>query len=182
MSDIPSYQTHFPLKNKLARLAWQVVYALLFRPCIPHFLNGWRIFLLRCFGAKIGKGSVVYAQSRIWAPWNLAIGHKTCIGPGAELYNPAPFTIGNNVTISQKSYLCGGSHDISRLNKPFLCAPITIDDHVWICAASFIKMGIHLHKGCIVGATSSVFKDVEEWTVVGGNPARYLKDRVLRQD
>lgn len=162
-------------------MLWHSVWVMFFRPCVPRFFNWWRIFLLHCFGSQVGKGSVVHSQACIWAPWNLKIGKKTCIGPYVKLYNPAQLIIGDNVTISQYSYICGGSHDISYLDKPFICAPIVIDNHVWVCADSFVKMGTHLKEGCVVGATSSVFHDVEEWVVVGGNPARYIKSRSIQK-
>lgn len=179
LEQLPAYTSHFSWKNKLMRLAWSIAYYSLFRIFFPPFLNSWRVFIIKCFGAKIGKGTVIYANARIWAPWNMIVGRRCCIGPNVFYYNPSPIILGDMVTISQNSYLCGGSHDIASLSRPFISAPIVIEDLAWVCANSFIMMGVTIGKGAIVGATSSVFKNVEPWHVVGGNPAKFIKIRTI---
>lgn len=179
-NDIPKYPSRFSLQNRLARFVWLICCWVLFKPFSLPYFNKWRIFVLRCFGAKIGKGSVVYSSATIWAPWNLVMGKRVCIGPKVNCYNPALIKIGNKVTVSQNTYLCGGGHDISSIVLPFISAPIIIKDYAWICANSFIKMGVTIGEGAIVGATSSVYKNVSDWTVVGGNPAQYIKDRIIK--
>lgn len=181
-NEIPKYPSRFSLRNRFARLAWLIGCWLLFKPFALPFFNKWRIFILKCFGAKIGKGSIVYSSATIWAPWNLEIGKRVCIGPKVNCYNPVPIKIGNKVTVSQSTYLCGGGHDITSIILPFISSPIIIKDYAWICANCFIKMGVTIGEGAIVGATSSVFKDVDDWTVVGGNPAKYIKDRIINNN
>ena len=178
---IPPYTTTFSLKNKVGRLLWNIIYFFFFRPALLPQLNFWRIFLLKLFGAKIGEKSIVYPTAKIWAPWNLAIGKRVCIGPNTEIYNPLLVRIGNKVTISQKSYICGGSHDTSKIILPFIAKQINIHDYVWICADSFVAMGITIGEGAIVGARSSVFKNVEPWSIVGGNPAKFIKERIIEK-
>lgn len=177
--EIPKYTTHFSYKNKLYRLVWNIVCFLLFRPFIGPLFNAWRIFILKIFGARIGKSSVVYASARIWLPYNLTIGKRTCIGPNVFCYNPKPIIIGNKVTISQNTYLCGGSHDINDLALGFISSPIVIKDFSWVCANCFVMMGTTIEEGGIIGATSSLFKSTEPWSVYGGNPAKFLKKRVI---
>lgn len=179
LEQLAVYTSHFSWSNKLMRLAWNLVYYSLFRIFFLPFLNNWRLTILRCFGAKIGKGTVIYASARIWAPWNMTTGRGCCIGPNVFYYNPSPIILGNMVTISQNTYLCGGSHDITKLDRPFISAPIVIEDLAWVCANSFIMMGVTIGKGAIVGATSSVFKNVAAWNVVGGNPAKFIKNRTI---
>lgn len=179
---IPEYTTHFSLSNKLYRLVWNIVYVLLFRPFIGNIFNRWRIFLLKLFGAKIGENSVIYSNARIWMPRNLTIGKYTCIGPKVFCYNPQPMIIGNKVTVSQDSYLCGGSHDISDLALGFISAPIIIKDFSWVCANCFIMMGTTIEEGCIIGATASLFKSTEPWSVYGGNPAKKIKERKVTKN
>ena len=181
-NEIPKYPSRFSLRNRFARLAWLIGCWFLFKPFALPFFNKWRIFILKCFGAKIGKGSIVYSSATIWAPWNLEIGKRVCIGPKVNCYNPAPIKIGNKVTVSQSTYLCGGGHDITSIILPFISSPIIIKDYAWICTNCFIKMGVTIGEGAIVGATSSVFKDVDDWTVVGGNPAKYIKDRIINNN
>ncbi|MBR0457730.1 MAG: sugar O-acetyltransferase, partial [Victivallales bacterium] len=72
------------------------------------------------------------------------------------------------------------SHDITKGNLPLVFAPIVMEDQVWIAADAFIGMGVTVHQGAVVGARASVFKDVDAWTVVGGNPAHFLKKRELQ--
>ena len=83
--------------------------------------------------------------------------------------------------MSQGAYLCGASHDINSLNKPLITAPIKIERFSWICADAFVGMGVTIGEGAVVGARAAVFKDVEPWTVVGGNPAKFIKMRVIEK-
>ena len=179
--EIPKYTTRFSLRNKLYRLAWNITSAVLFRPLAGTIFNKWRISLLKLFGAKIGEKSIIYSSAKIWMPCNLIVGQRTCIGPKVFCYNPQPITIGNKVTISQNTYLCGGSHDINDLALGFISAPIVIKDFSWVCANCFIMMGTTIEEGCIIGATASLFKSTEPWGVYGGNPAKFLKKRVINQ-
>jgi putative colanic acid biosynthesis acetyltransferase WcaF len=173
------YKDKITIKNKIARKVWLIFYYLFFRPFIGRFFSVWRIFILTIFGAKIGKGSIVYASAKVLAPWNLEIGKETCIGPNVK-FHIGKTIIGSKVTISQGSYLCSGSHEIDSLNTPFVTEPITIEDYVWIAADVFIMMGVTIKEGAVVGARSSVFKNIAPWTVVGGNPSKFLKKRILK--
>ena len=108
------------------------------------------------------------------------MGEHSCLADDVDCYNVAPVKIGDNTTVSQKSYLCTASHDISQPNLPLVTAPIVIEDQVWIGADAFVGMGVTVHQGAVVGARASVYKDVDAWTVVGGNPARFIKQRMLQ--
>jgi putative colanic acid biosynthesis acetyltransferase WcaF len=112
-------------------------------------------------------------------PWNLEMFEYSCLSPEVDCYNVDKIIIGANSTVSQKSYLCAASHDITKSNHPLITAPIYIQDQAWIGAATFIGMGVTIGQGAVVGATASVYKDVEPWTVVGGNPAKFIKNRVV---
>lgn len=173
------YKNELSLKNKLMRLLWGIVYSLLFRPLSLPFFKRWHIFLLRTFGAKIGSNCRVMPSAKIWAPWNLELGDSVAIGFDTFCYNPGKIIIGNYVTISQRSHLCTASHDISQKKHPLITAPIIIKDQAWVATDTFISMGVTIEQGSVVGATASVYKDVPAWTVVGGNPAKFIKKRVL---
>jgi putative colanic acid biosynthesis acetyltransferase WcaF len=177
--DLAHYEYSFSIKNKLARLLWSLCYTLLFRPFISSFFRSWRIFILRIFGAKIHKKANIYASTKIWAPWNLEMGAYACLGPLVDCYNQGKITIGDNTTISQKSYLCASTHDIKDPKNNLLLKPIVIQDQVWVAADAFIGPGVTIKQGAVVGARAAVFKDVDSWTVVGGNPAVNIKKRVL---
>ncbi len=169
----------FPLANKLARGVWAVVYHTLFR-WSPSPLHAWRRFLLRCFGAQVGRGSHVYGSTRIWAPWNLRMGARAVLAPRVDCYCVAPIKIGDGAVISQYSFLCTASHDISHPEFVLTTGPIVIGDRAWIAADAFVGPGVTVGEGAVVGARSSVFAHVEPWTVVAGCPAKYLKTRTIR--
>ena len=164
------------LGNKLARSLWQLVWLLLYRPS-PRLLHPWRCFLLRLFGAKLGKAVRPYPSARIWAPWNLEMDDHSCIGPDVDCYSVAPIRIGAHSTVSQYSYLCSASHDHSLVAMPLMAAPITIGEWVWITADVFVGPGVSIGDGAVVTARSSVFSDLPSWMVARGNPAVPVKPR-----
>lgn len=171
------------LSNKIKRALWHIVESLLFRPFAGAILNKWRLFILRLFGANVQSDSGVYASARIWAPWNLKMGHNAWIGPHVECYNMDYIELADNVTVSQWAYLCTASHDTSEINNPvsgLIIAPITIKENAWIGTKAFIGMGVEVGRNSIVGAMAAVFKDVEENTIVGGNPAKFIKKRTIK--
>ncbi len=177
--DISNKPSPHSWRNKFLRIAWSLVYHLLFRPS-PRPMLGWRRFLLRCFGAEISPRVRVHATARIWAPWNLKMGDYATLSPDVDCYCVAPISIGAHATISQYSYLCAATHDHEDRNFTLLSAPITIGDQAWIAADVFIGPGVTVGEGAVVGARSSVFRDVKPWTVVVGNPAKYLKERIIK--
>ena len=175
-----AYKDTIPLSNRIGRLLWNVTYIFLFRPFMGRPFNRWRIFLLRCFGATIGQHCSVYASVKIWAPWNLTLGDYVALGPGSELYAVNKITFGSMVTVSQRAYICTASHDIHSLIKPLIHKPITIGNYTWIAAEAFVGPGRTIGEGAIVAARAVVVKDVPEWSVVGGNPAKVIGKREIR--
>lgn len=165
--------------NRLLRAFWSAAYLMLFRPS-PRVMHGWRKALLRLFGARVGYGSAVHASAKIWAPWNLEIGDYACLAPHVDCYNVARVTLGDYCTVSQYSYLCAATHDYADLSMPLVPKPIRLGSRVWIASDVFVGPGVTVSEGAVVGARSSVFRDVPAWTVVAGSPARPLKRRVLK--
>jgi putative colanic acid biosynthesis acetyltransferase WcaF len=170
----------FSLNNKLLRVLWNTAYIILFRYS-PTPIHRWRSMILRCFGAKIGKGAHVYPKVKIWAPWNLTLGDQSGIGNGAIIYSQGHITIGNSVVISQGVHLCGGTHDYTLSGHPLVTKPIVIGDNVWIAAEAFIHPGVTIGTGAVVGARSVVNKDIPQWVVCAGNPCKILKIRVIKK-
>lgn len=175
----PRTQASFSLSNRLLRAVWNVVYSLFFR-LSPRVCHAWRSFLLTLFGAKVGSHCHIYPTARVWAPWNLELGDYVGIGDDVICYSIAPIHIGSNVTVSQGSYLCTGSHDYEDPRFQLIAHPITIEDQVWVCAQAFIGPGVTLHEGSVIGARSVVIKDIPAWMVCAGNPCRPIKARILR--
>ncbi|UCS93979.1 putative colanic acid biosynthesis acetyltransferase [Echinicola marina] len=180
MSDYQKYQNRLSTRNKVGRLLWNMVWMLLFRPFSLPVFNSYRIFLLRLFGAQIGKGCKINARVKFWAPWNLKMGDLVAIGFDAFIYNPGKISLGSKITISQRAHLCSASHDISKSANPLITKPIQVHDRAWVAADAFIGPGVTVGEGAVVGARAAVFKDVAPWTVAGGNPAQFIKKRELR--
>ena len=143
----------------------------------PRLLWGWRCFLLRLFGAKIGRNVHIHPSVRIFIPWNFQIGDWTSVGFDALIYNLGPVTIGSKVTVSQRAHLCAGSHDFRDPAMTLLKLPITIGDEAWICADAFVGPGVVVGEGAVVGARAVVVRDVEAGSIVGGNPGRVIGRR-----
>lgn len=167
--------------HNIKRLVWYVINATLFRLLIGRAFKWARHGLLRMFGATIDEDAYIYPSSTIFAPWNLSVG-RACIGPKTNIYCKAPITIGDDTVISQGAFLCTASHDISSLMLPLTLEPILVGDNAWVAADAFISMGVTIGEGAVVGARACVFKDVEPWTVVGGNPAKFIKQRVIKDE
>jgi len=169
--------------NKMLRVIWNIFYLFFFRPFGTKLFNPWRLLLLRIFGASVKFDSGVYSSAKIWAPWNLKLGHNSWIGPNVICYNQAVVELEDDVTVSQYSYLCTAGHDVEMLNTfedSLIIAPIIIKRHAWIGTSAYIGMGVEIGEGAIVGATASVYKNVEKYTIVGGNPAKFIKRRELK--
>lgn len=175
----PYTQPSFSLKNRLGRQVWDIVYTLFFRTS-PRPLHAWRSFLLRCFGAKIGKDCHVYPKARIWAPWNLVMDDYAGMADDVNCYSMAAISLGKKVVVSQGTYLCTGSHDYEDPNFQLYAKPIYVGDNAWLCAESFICAGVTIGEGSVIGARSVVTKDMPAWTVCAGNPCKPIKPRILK--
>ena len=112
-------------------------------------------------------------------PWLLEMGAYSCLGPEVDCYNVAKITLGPHSTVSQKSYLCSASHSISDRKMALIAKPINIEEYAWVAADAFIGMGVTVGQGAVVAARAVVVKNVEKWTIVGGNPAKFIKHRVV---
>lgn len=169
----------FSLKNRIFRVFWNLTYVLFFRLTTTPFF-GWRNFLLRLFGAKIGKRVHIYPGVKIWAPWNLVVGENSGIASGVILYSQGKISIGSKVVISQGAHLCAGTHDYTNPGFPLVTKPITIEDHVWVAAEAFVHPGITIGEGAVIGARAVVTKDMPSWMVCAGHPCEPIKKRELK--
>lgn len=127
----------------------------------------------------------MYSTVKVWAPWNLIMGERSCLGPYVICYNQSLIILEKDVTVSQYSYLCTAGHITSCTNSAehgLIVAPIILHEGTWIGTRAFIGMGVEIGEHTIVGATASVYKDVESRMIVGGNPAKILKKRVMENE
>ena len=174
----PPYRNRLSAGNRLRRGVWCLVYWTAFRYS-PHVCHFWRRAVLRCLGARIGKGANPYPSCRIWAPWNLQMDAYSCLAPDVDCYNVAPIRLGTHCTVSQYAHLCGATHDYTRASFPLVPRPIDLGSFSWVAAGAFIGPGVNVGEGAVVGAMACVTHDVEAWTVVAGNPARVIKRRTI---
>jgi putative colanic acid biosynthesis acetyltransferase WcaF len=157
------------------RFVWTTIYPLF--AYSPRQAWGWRRFLLRLFGARIGANVQIYPTVQIVIPWNLEISDETGIGDRAILYALGPIKIGSCVTISQNAHLCGGTHDYRLADLPLIKSPIWVDDGAWICADAFVGPGVRIGKMAILGARGVAMKDIPDHMIAVGNPATIIRRR-----
>ncbi|MEO9480995.1 MAG: putative colanic acid biosynthesis acetyltransferase [Maribacter dokdonensis] len=176
--DLSNYKE--PKPNHLKRIVWYIINRTIFYalPGIP--LRSIRNLILRAFGAKVPLKGLIYSTAKIWAPWNLEMDEHSCIGPRTEIYNKNKIIIGKNCVVSQGAYLCTATHDISDSSHPLISFPIILKDRSWVAADVFVGPGVTIGEGAVVGARAAVFKNVEAWCVVGGNPAKFIKKRIIK--
>lgn len=180
--DYMNFTSPYSTGNRIKRMIWSLCWNILARPFPKSLANGWKRFLLQAFGAKIAKTANVYSSAKIFMPWNLEMKSHACIGAEVDCYNAAKITIGINTTISKGVYLCTASHNISSSRHEQVERPIVIEDRAWVAAEAFVGPGVTIGEGAVVGARAVVFKNVEAWTVVGGNPAKFIKNRIIKEN
>lgn len=168
----------FPLAHRLSRVVWRVVWAL-FAAWTPAPFHRWRRLLLVSFGARMAPSARVYPSVRIWRPAALEMGPHACLGPRVDCYSIAKIALGAYATVSQDAVLCAGSHDIADPDFPLVARPIVIGDHAWIAAGAFVGPGVTIGAGAVLGARAVAFRDLAPWTVHVGNPAAFLRTRVV---
>ncbi|TCD47538.1 putative colanic acid biosynthesis acetyltransferase [Chlorobium sp. N1] len=168
-------------RDKILRALWQVVRALFFAVLPGPLFKRWRLFVLRCFGAKLGKGCRVEASCIVWWPGNLVMGDYACLAQGVDCYNVAPIVIGDYATISQRAFLCSASHATDSLARPLVFSPISIESHAWVGAEAFVGPGVTVAEGAVLGARAVAIRDLSAWSIHVGNPARAIKQREIRQ-
>jgi putative colanic acid biosynthesis acetyltransferase WcaF len=168
----------FSFSNRLVRFVWGIVYVLLFR-FSPRPFFAWRAFLLRCFGASVGRDCHVYPSARIWMPSNLRCDDAVCLADEAIIYNPAPISFGKHAIISQQAYICGATHDYESPDFPLIAFPATVGAYAWICARANVQPGVNIGDGAVLGLASVATHDLEVWTVYAGVPAKEIRKRFV---
>lgn len=119
-----------------------------------------RPLVLRCFGAEIGQGVIIKHNVRIHWPWKLRVGNHTWLGEDVWILNLEHVAIGDNVCLSQKAFVCTGSHDRRSPTFEFDNAPIVIEDGVWCAAGSSVYRGVVVGPDAVIAAGTQVFVDV----------------------
>jgi putative colanic acid biosynthesis acetyltransferase WcaF len=169
---------NFRKKSALTVQVWWIIQSTFFA-CSPQFLYGWRRFLLRLFGANIGKNVIIRPSVKVTYPWKLSIGDNSWIGDEVNLYTLGEIDIGKNTVVSQKSYLCTASHDYTKETFDIYEQKIVIEDEVWIATDVFIAPGITIGKGAVIGARSTVLSNMPSGMICVGYPAKPIKPRIV---
>jgi len=130
-----------------------------------------RAGLLRLFGARLGRGVVIRSGANITFPWRLTTGDHVWIGEDVLILSLAPVTLGSHVCLSQRAFLCTGSHAWRRETFDLRTRPIVVGDSVWIAAQAFVGAGVSVGHGSVVSAGCVVTENVPENSVAKGNPA-----------
>jgi putative colanic acid biosynthesis acetyltransferase WcaF len=169
----------FSLRNRLLRAVWMLTWLLL-ASWTPRQLHPWRRFLLRAFGARMAGSADVRGSARVWFPPHLVMEDGALIGPRVNCYNMATVSLGAGALVSQGAHLCAGSHDIDSPVFQLVARPISLGPEVWVAAEAFVGPGVRIGEGAVLGARAAAFRNLEPWTVYGGNPAVALRQRRIR--
>jgi putative colanic acid biosynthesis acetyltransferase WcaF len=174
-ANLKSCRAAYSSRERMQRLWWTMAKPLFHAS--PRHLYGWRNFILRLFGARIGRAVRIYPSVRIFAPWNLVVNDEASIGWDAIVYNLAPISIGARSIISQYAHLCSGSHDHRQAHMPLLKKAVVIESDCWVCTEAFVGPGVVVGRLAVVGARAVVLRNVPAGAIVAGNPSREVGAR-----
>jgi putative colanic acid biosynthesis acetyltransferase WcaF len=163
-------------RSAIAVQLWWLVQSTVFR-WSPQFAYGFRRWLLRRFGANIGRGVLIRPTVSITYPWKLSIGDYAWVGDHVVLYTLGEIEIGANAVVSQQSHLCTGSHDYSRPDFPIYAQKITVEPEAWVATQVFVAPGVTIGQGAVIGARSSVFADMPAGMICIGSPCNPVNKR-----
>lgn len=181
IQDLASFQlpANFRGKSGWYVQLWWIVQSTLFG-LSPQFMYSWRRWLLRQFGATVGKHVLIRPTVRITYPWKVCIGDYSWLGDDVVLYSLGEIFIGDHVVISQRSYLCTASHDYRQPTFDMVASKIQIEDQAWLATDVFVAPGVNIGRGAVVGARSSVFEELPAMKVCIGTPAKPIRERVIQ--
>lgn len=142
--DIPGNKTF------AVRSLWYVINALFFQSAFALLPSSMKAWLLRLFGARIGRGVVIKPRVSIKSPWFLDLGDQVWIGEAVWIDNHTMVRIGSNSCISQGAYIFTGNHDWNDPAFAFFCRPVVIGKGVWVTAFQRITPGTTVPSGVAV--------------------------------
>ena len=162
--------------SRIKELFWYLTKVLFFLSAMPY-PSRFKVFLLRLFGAKVGKNITIKPRVNIHFPWKLRMGSYVWIGEESFLLNFEPLTIGDNVCISQRAFICGGNHDFRTPAMDYRNAPIVLEDGCWVGACSFVGPGVTIGVDTVIAAGSIVTSNVASGLVCRISPPEFNKPR-----
>ena len=179
-TDLSTYNNSpfHPGGNAFKRVLWFYVNALFFKTSLLPF-NGFKAFLLRLFGAKVGNMVTIKPGANVKYPWHLTIGNYTWIGENVWIDSLVPVVIGSNVCISQGAVLLTGNHDYKKTSFNLLTKSVILEDGVWIGACSIINAGVIAASHAVLTSGSVANKNLDAFTIYQGNPAVAVRKRII---
>src|SRR5258707_7532348 len=171
-----AYDSPWPMSQRFLRVLWEFCWTL-FCVWTPKPLNGWRLFWLRVFDARIDGTPFVHQRARIAIPWNLTLQDRACLGDRANVYNLGEVEIGAGAIVAQEAYLSTGSHDFNHPARPLVTGKITIGEDALVGARADVLPGVTIGARSVVGACSVVTRDVPANVIAAGNPCKVLRTR-----
>ena len=166
--------------SRLKRFLWYYVNEFFFKSSLLP-VSSLKVFLLRLFGAKIGKGVIIKPNVNIKYPWMLSIDKHCWIGEAVWIDNLDQVTIGNNVCISQGALLLCGNHNYKKSKFDLMIGSIILEDGVWIGAKSIVTQNVTCKTHSVLAVQSVCSSDLEANSIYKGNPAVKIKDRIIEK-
>jgi putative colanic acid biosynthesis acetyltransferase WcaF len=181
-TDLASFNNDWysPGAGKLKILFWGVIKPIFFLNYLNP-LSRLKVFLLRMFGAKIGKCVVIKQGVNVKNPWLLEVGDHVWIGERVWIENLAKVTIGSNACLSQGAMIMTGNHNYKKSTFDLMVAPVTLEDGVWIGAKATVCPGVVCHSHSVLSMHSVTSKDLDAYTIYSGNPAVKVRERIIEK-
>lgn len=174
-------QTHGVESLKLKLFLWRLVYHLFFTHSLTIF-RGWRVFLLRIFGAKIGHGCNIAPRAIIYMPWNVEIGNCSSIDDYCNLRSTGKIIIGDYVSLGIGVTLLPGGHDIRSRGFENNATFVKIENGCFLGAHSFVGRGVTIGQFSVLGACAVTYKDIPQNSVAVGFPAMVISERIPQEE
>lgn len=183
----PTKATHGSMRDRMWQRIWEILRFLFYCPT-PWFARKWRLAIFLLIGGRVTQrhplrsGVSLGRRARLDFPWNISVGENSFIGDDCLIRASDHVLIGKNCCISEGVCVLTASHDVSSPHFDLVRKPVVICDNVWIAMGAIVLPGVTIGEGAVVAAGAVVAKDVLPWTVVGGNPARFIKKRELTEE
>ena len=162
----------------IKRFTWYFINVLFFINPLNPF-SGIKVWLLRLFGAKVGKGVNIKPCVNIKYPWLLEVGDYTWIGEDVWIDNLTWVKIGSNVCLSQGAMLLCGNHNYKKTTFDLMVGDITLEDGSWVGAQSIVCPGVTVRSHAVLGVKSVANHDLEPYSIYQGNPAQKIRTRII---
>ncbi|MBC7425286.1 MAG: colanic acid biosynthesis acetyltransferase WcaF [Bacteroidia bacterium] len=163
----------------LKQICWYVVSIMFFKTGFPFYPP--KCYLLKLFGAKVGKNLSIKPHVTIKYPWKLTIGNNVWIGEQVWIDNLEMVTFRDNVCVSQGSLILCGNHNYKSPTFDLLTGPVTLNEGCWIGARCIITAGVEMGSHSVLLSGSVASKNLEPYKIYRTHAAEFVKDRIIEQ-